>query len=141
MNPLRTTKVGITGSRDGMRGQQAKLLVQLMGMYRRCEFHHGDCVGVDKDGYDLASYMWCKTVAHPPTDPKLRAFTESDVILPPEPYMIRNQAIVDAVDVLIVVPAGPAVDNPRSGTWATFRMAMRRGITVHLLMPGGASHG
>jgi hypothetical protein len=86
----------------------------------------------------VAHYYQSTTIAHPPSDPYLRAFAASDVILPERPYLARNQDIVDAVDTLIVVPSGAEADNPSSGTWATYRMAMRRGITIHLLMPGSA---
>ena len=68
-------------------------------------------------------------VIHPPVDSRYRAhcaqmggkFTE----LSPKPYLKRNHDIVDACDALIVLPKDPEKKELRSGTWATYRYALK----------------
>jgi len=39
--------------------------------------------------------------------------------------------------VLVAIPDGLEEDQPRSGTWATIRMARRKGILVVVMEPEG----
>lgn len=57
----------------------------------------------------------------------------------PRPYLVRNQHVVDASDVVIACPR--RVEwwlVPRSGTAATIRMAERAGRPVAIVLPTGA---
>ena len=120
-------KIGITATRKGANELQLFWLEsKLRQLYKPGgEFHHGDCIGGDAQGFEIAKAIGYKTVAHPPECDRYRAFTESDIILPPRPYMSRNYAIVITVDRLLVVPHDWEDKERRSGTWATKRMAQR----------------
>ncbi|KKN46314.1 hypothetical protein LCGC14_0674310 [marine sediment metagenome] len=129
-------KVGITGSRYGWNAMQAESFRTLMGGLRVSEFHYGDCVGVDEDSFD---WVTCNmnstlTVSHPPTITRFQAYTEPDETRPALPYMIRNRAIVDSVDLMVVIPRERS-ETRRSGTWTTWRYAKKKG-TLIVLMPG-----
>lgn len=104
------------------------------------EFHHGDCVGVDADAHAIVDDLIPRVfiIVHPPTDPRLRAFCMPTIgdILAPLPYLDRNKAIVEAVDLLIAVP-NTATEELRSGTWQTIRYATGRCQTTRIIMPSG----
>jgi hypothetical protein len=135
-----TIHIGITGTRAGCtRRQRVALLDALDKVFmsgdRRVFFHFGDCVGVDEEAFRIVKQLGFITVSHPPTNPKFHASCKADIIHHPRPYLTRNQDIVDAVSKLFVVPSGPEADNPRSGTWATYRMAVRAGVKTVVIEP------
>lgn len=134
-----TVHIGITGTRNGWsKTQREGVYDQLHDVYDRggrMFFHFGDCVGVDEQSFVMARKFGFITVSHPPTDPKLRAWCNADVVHHPRSYLERDQDIVDAVTLLIVVPSGPESDNPRSGTWATYRMAVKAWVETVVIMP------
>jgi hypothetical protein len=100
---------------------------------------------VDAEAHEVAWLLGYQIVVHPPVNLKHRAWVEqsdfwepsSDVVLPEQEYLVRNHAIVETVEHLIVVPAGPERDSPRSGSWWTYRAALRMGVPVTLIMPPG----
>lgn len=135
-----TIHIGITGTRNGCTerqriGVQAQLEQHWDGSLGTAFFHHGDCVGVDEESQRWAREFGYVAVGHPPTYSNLRAWTTNEINFPAKPYMVRNQEIVDAVSTLIVVPSGPEAENPRSGTWATYRMAVRAGVETVVIQP------
>lgn len=74
-----------------------------------------------------------RIVIHPPGDPKLRAFCEGAYrVMPPQPYLQRNHAIVDASEILFALPLEAERELQRSGTWATIRYARKRGVEVRI---------
>lgn len=120
--------VGITGTREGCTHAQYRELQQLLEDLM--EVHggvllHGDCVGVDAEAHLIGRRLGYEIEIFPPTDPKHRAFLMGDYNHPKKSYKDRNQDIVNACSVLVVVPQGPEEANPRSGTWQTYRMAQR----------------
>jgi|SRR3970040_153346 len=125
-------KVGFTGTRKGLSSIQLTQLVKLIRELDTTELHHGDCFGADVDAHQVASMLGIKRIIHPPSDPKLRAFCNSGIILPEKPYIERNHDIVDATEVLI---AGPEVqvESIRSGTWATVRYARSLSKKIYIL--------
>jgi hypothetical protein len=129
-------RIGFTGGRRAPTDAQVWWLTRVMGnldasgFTAKFEFHHGDCVGKDELGHNLAKKFGWKVVVHPPSDPRLRAFCTGDVILPPKPYLDRDFDIVCAAEFLFAVPDGLEENMPRSGTWATVRMARSRGIPI-----------
>ena len=129
-------KVGITGSRHGWNAAQAQDFRTLMGGLRVSEFHYGDCVGVDEAAFNwvTGNMKDTRTVSHPPTIDAHRAFTKADLTWRPMPYLIRNRAIVNSVDLLVVAPLERS-ETRRSGTWTTWRYAKKKG-TLIVLMPG-----
>ncbi|MCI0564350.1 MAG: hypothetical protein MN733_38245 [Nitrososphaera sp.] len=130
--------VGFTGTQEGMTLWQKEklegLLVELLhegGEY----FHHGDCTGADAQAHDIALGLGYKVVLHPPENPIKRAWCESAiVVMAPEPYLERNQKIVDACDPMIAAPKEEQ-EQLRSGTWSTVRRAQKKGCSLYILRP------
>lgn len=135
-------KVGFTGTQSGMKVKQAKaLLKQLKRLMSDStnEFHHGDCIGADKEAHDIVvEYLGCGIVIHPPENNVKRAFCKSGNILKicdQKEYLARNRDIVDQTDILVACPKGP--EERRSGTWSTVRYAKKVGRRVIIIMPDG----
>lgn len=133
-------KVGFTGTRKGMTRQQMHGLYAMLQMAKAdelgpklAEFHHGDCIGADYEANIIATVLGFFTQAHPPTDEKARAFCKCDQVWAAHPYMIRNGNIVDACDMLFAAPYDEEIVSPRSGTWATIRMAREANKKVVML--------
>lgn len=120
--------LGVTGTRHDhlLNGRQRMKLASFLEENKVSELHHGDCLGWDVLAFFFCNILSIRTVAHPPLDERFRAFTKSDLILPPKEYLDRNKDIVDAVDFLIAAPDGP--ERLRSGTWSTVRYAKKTGV-------------
>lgn len=134
--------IGITGSRAGCTPAQYACLASYLRHPTTTVVHHGDCVGVDAEAHTIAGEAGKAIVVHPPTDTKLRAWMTGSIHKPattflPAPYIERNHAIVDACDRLLAVVAQPEATQPRSGTWATVRYAVRTGKPVTIIWPDG----
>ena len=127
------TVAGFSGTRDGMTAWQCDNLLTELKILGIEELHHGDCIGADQQAFLIASFLEIKTVAHPPSSPLLRAFTNSNEVLPKKPYLERNRDIVDASECLIV---GAKQDYPqeRGGTWYTYRYAQNMGKMCSVLL-------
>jgi hypothetical protein len=142
-------RVGVTGTRHGLTHRQYVELAGFASLLQEShldgvELHHGAQTGADT----AADSMWARhgvgsiivypgpdggaeTIPRIPDDPR-RTWRA------PEPYLARNRAIVDAIDLLIALPAVANEADPRarrSGTWATVRYARRSGITTVLIYP------
>lgn len=132
--------VGVTGSRFGLSIHQrdaADLMLRGLQLITGAEeFHHGDCVGVDAEVAEIARGLGYRLVAHPPTNPALRAYVPSDVVHQPAEYMTRNRYIVDGIDILLGYP-DTRYERQRSGTWATIRYARRMGRHRMVVDPDG----
>ena len=117
-------KIGITGTRNGMTPEQSMVFAGMIGHGCFDEFHHGDCIGVDDGAAKMVAHMWGENFvhSHPPLSNALRAYSPSGTILPALPYLRRNRKIVEATDILIVVP-NSFVMTQRSGTWHCYRQA------------------
>jgi hypothetical protein len=138
------TKLGFTGTQHGMTDIQAQIVFDEMMMYGRMEdaiteAHHGCCVGADAQFDAMLAYMDKSVVVHghPPLNTTKMAQCDVDVMHEPLDYLVRNRAIVDAVDTLFAAPKGE--EELRSGTWSTVRYARRKGINIRIIMPNGAS--
>ena len=118
--------IGVTGSRNWASQHAIDRLCDFLIENDVTEFHHGDCVGWDHIAWGFANAYGAKTVAHPPDIDTFRAFTKSNIVLPPKPYLDRNKDIVNSVDFLIAAPDGP--EKVRSGTWSTIRYAKSVGV-------------
>lgn len=118
-------KVGVTGSRNGWTIQQEVRFNNLILDYIVDEFHHGDCVGVDEQSVGLIREYFGEVIhTHPPLNSSKRAHVGGRLYVPKE-YIERNHDIVDAVDMLFVIPATKH-EVLRSGTWATLRYALKQ---------------
>jgi len=130
-------EMGVTGTRTGAtpaQFEQIKIQLELVQPYR---FHHGDCIGVDIEAAWLARVGGAYIIGHPPTDPKHRAYFDSDEEWHEAPYLERNHDIVDTVELLLVVPLTPD-ERLRSGTWATYRYAVDQSLDICRIFPDGS---
>ena len=131
-------KIGFTGTRNVPTAKQKRaldvLLMRLDGEFDITEVSHGDCKGSDKNFHDTVRSLLpgVKINVYPPTDKKHRAFCYGDITHKEMEYLDRNQAIVDNSDILIATPKESS-EILRSGTWATIRMAKKKGMPVHIL--------
>lgn len=131
--------VGVTGTQQGMTDEQSNIVSRWLTELQPHSLHHGDCVGVDSHVHTLARALCPDTVivSHPPSNEYKRAFRDADVVLPAREYLDRNQDIVDACDLMIVVPEQDH-EILRSGTWATYRRAKKRaGLLILVVWPDG----
>jgi len=131
--------IGFTGTSKGANPLQKKTLCRFLDTFIEeigCEFHHGDCVGADAYAAEVAFKKGFFVVCHPPSNDRKRAFAMSNEILPPLSYMVRNQAIVDAADILVAIPKEKD-EILRSGTWATIRRARKKKIPIYIILPNG----
>ena len=99
-------------------------------------FRHGDAIGADAIGHNIAVELGYHIIIYPPTNPHYRAFCQSDNIEPTADYIKRNHNFVDRSTLLLAVPNGNK-EMLRSGTWATVRYARKKGIEIRILYPDG----
>lgn len=127
-------KIGITGTREGMTEYQAIELYKLLLDLKGTEFHHGDCNGVDVQAAALAKTLGYKIVCYPPKSTEEQGFFGGDVVHEPAGYMERDRAIVDACDILIVVPKHTEW-QPKGGTWYTHDYAQKKNKPYNIIWP------
>lgn len=133
-------KLGFTGTQVGMTPMQLLRVAQYIAENDISEAHMGDCIGADKQFYELIAmanknkiFPWITTIGHIPNYDSKRAFCKYDVTREPKPYLDRNHDIVDESWFLIGTPKEKE-EQLRSGTWATIRYAKkldRRGMIVY----------
>jgi hypothetical protein len=134
--------VGITGTREGMNERQRQEVRQVLhdlayeagrdGIVPH--FHHGDCRGVDVQAAAMAREFGYVIVCHPPKLTEEQGYFGGNIIHPPKGYLERDRAIVDAVDVLLVVPKENEW-QPRGGTWYTHDYAVKMDVPVSIFYP------
>jgi len=130
---------GFTGTQAGMTPAQKETLKTFLIEKARggVVFHHGDCLGADTEAADIADGEKMLIIKHPPLDQSKQAFNPHFLQeMPPLPYLESNRAIVDACELLIAAPKSDR-EETRSGTWATVRYAVIKGISVYILMQKG----
>lgn len=132
--------IGITGTRDILYvedNRQIKLhhMLYSLKVLSEAEYlHHGDCLGVDAMSHDASKELGYKIVIHPPLTRAHQAFKFGcHELRQAQGYKKRNQAIIDASDILIALPKNKNDIDPRSGTSMTINMAKRKGIPIILL--------
>jgi hypothetical protein len=132
--------VGFTGTRKGMTERQRAQVIRFLRDNMPEEIHHGDCIGADAQ---FARLVWWQfraitIVSHPPLDPTYRAYAPSNIIMPAQPYLKRDEAIVHDSDYLIATPRQHV--KPKSlrgeGTWWTVDFATGR-IPLSIFYPDG----
>lgn len=129
--------LGITGTRKGLSEKQFDLVKEFVKENSSVTvFHHGDCIGVDVQIATLIEHylpdVWI--VSHP-SKGSTRAHGPANEIMRPKDYLVRDQDNVNASDYLWACPKGAEI--VRSGTWATVRMARKKGIPITIVMPDG----
>lgn len=121
--------VGFTGSRMGLnQNQVVKVTAKLceLGKDKIDYGLHGDCVGADVTFDYICKTLGIKTWIKPgyhkdPSQTLLRAFCTSDKIDPPDKFLSRDRAIVNACDYLIACPLD--LKNIGGGTIYTINYA------------------
>lgn len=133
--------VSFTGTRKRISLSQEALLLDLLNAESFTEYHHGDCIGADKQFHDLIvsrlknCYSHNALFIHPPKDNKHRAFCKEGTILPEKPYLERNKDIVDASSLLIAMPhKDDEINKQRSGTWSTIRYAKKQKKDIIIIL-------
>lgn len=132
-------KLGFTGTREGMTIPQRLKVNALLERLQPLEVHHGDCVGSDRDFHVIVSKR-VRTVAHPATGSKLRAFCDADEIREPKPPLERDRDIVNECHGLLATPRFMS-EEQRSGTWYTTRYALRCSKPAWIVWPDGSVTG
>lgn len=127
-------KIGITGTREGMTEWQFKEVRKVLSELRGDSFHHGDCNGVDVQAADIAKSLGYTIVCYPPKSTEEQGHFGGDVVHAPAGYLERDRAIVDACDVLIVVPKQMEW-QPKGGTWYTHDYAKKTGKPFSVIWP------
>ena len=135
-------KIGITGTRHGWTPEQEKTFNAWICQQDIEEFHHGDCNGVDAQAAEVVEALYALYVihCHPPLETKWRAFFGGGTIYKKRAYIKRNHDIVDAVDVVVVIPKTPNEVARGSGTWATYRYACQMCKRTILIRPDGVMY-
>lgn len=131
-------RVGFTGTQLGMVPIQVRILTEFLEEIAgdMSEFHHGDCVGADRQAHDIVRRVAprCLIHGHPPLDPKKRAFCGFDRCEDPKPYLVRNRRIVDFTSYLVGAP-GQVREIVRSGTRSTIRYARTLERPMLIVLP------
>ncbi len=122
-------QICFSGSRNGMSEHQKSEVRQFLTTLNMdgVTFHHGDCVGADKEFHDIIRELFpaCKIVIHPPSLNVMRAFCSGDESREKSDYLIRNRKMVNECTMLIACP------SPSSkGTKYTIDYAKLRGVYV-----------
>src|ERR1039457_4711407 len=104
--------------------------------------HHGQCIGSDCEAAEVAYELGFTIIAHPgylPKNPSWKgsrgSFDKNHTTFPEKPFLVRDQDIVDASEILIATPAQKN-EVLRSGTWATIRYG-EKSKPVIIIFPDG----
>jgi hypothetical protein len=129
-------KIGVTGTREGATIEQIDQITEFLQLHQGAdnEFHHGDCLGVDVEAAAIAKELGYRIVCHPPISPEQRGFFVGDETRVPAGYLERDRAIVEATDLLLVVPLQTEW-QPKGGTWYTHDYAVKRNKPVKIFYP------
>lgn len=133
--------VGVTGTRQGLTPAQAERGTKLLSGILQWtastpEIHHGDCQGADAEMHDIAKALGYRTVSHPPTIGRYRAYRVADETWPPRAYLVRNDDIVNCTNILLAFPK-ESEESRFGGTWHTVRYARKLGKRVVIVWPDG----
>ena len=133
--------VAFTGTHTGMTYRQCLAVKQLLQELRPDVVHHGDCLGADAQFDAFAAIECIRRVAHPchlrgRREETYRAFCRAEMVHKPLAPLARNRGIVSRCQTLIAAPR-TAVEELRSGTWATVRYARQAGLRVLVVNPDG----
>lgn len=139
----RVIQLGVTGTRSGMNKHQKQAVCSFFDVLymlpsAKVDVHHGDCVGADVEFAEIAESYGCRIICHPPVDSKLRGWYTSTETVEPKTYFARNRDIVDASDMLFVVPWQTEWQS-NGGTWYTHDYAKKQKRFLMIVWPDRAS--
>jgi hypothetical protein len=130
-------RVGFSGSRRGMTGEQSRALRLSLASLGDAVLHRGDAVGADAEAHEQAVALGWSVIIHPPINEAWRARKAASEERAPKPYLVRNRDIVDETELLVAAPAD-AVEQLQPGTWSTVRYARRLGRPISIIRPDGS---
>lgn len=126
------TDIALTGTRHGMSTLQLDAVKLILSDYKNLGaevFRHGDCPGADVEAAAIAQKLGYDIIIHPgPSGVGSKANLRHSVL----PFLERNRAMVNATQYLLVAPF-KNLQIMRSGTWATFRYALKIGCPYTIL--------
>ena len=100
-------------------------------------FHHGCCVGADREAATIAEET-CNIVEHPgPEEDHRQTRPRHAERRAPKGHLARNRDIVNECDLLIATPFERA-EQQRGGTWYTIRYARKVGKPLLIVFPDGS---
>jgi predicted Rossmann fold nucleotide-binding protein DprA/Smf involved in DNA uptake len=137
--------LGFTGTRDIVTGAQLRWLYGFLDdSVSEGEIeavHHGACVGADFEMHTACLERGIAVVVHPPIKTAFLAVEcikqglSGVTVLPAEPYLNRDRAIVGASSALVALPS--KVESAGGGTWYTVNYAARLGKPAVIVHPSG----
>ncbi len=141
---------GFTGSRKGVRhkgeltaqGLRLRQLITILGKKYaggklQPKFHHGMCIGGDKEAGRMARIAGFWVVGHPPIDTTYLAKCIVHEKMPAKGYIPRNHDIARSSKVVIATPKETLEQQRGSGTWATIRFCIKQKIPLAVIWPNG----
>lgn len=132
--------IAFTGTRRGMTPQQRlafSIWIRDEREHNEITLHHGMCIGADAHAHRIAEAHSCLTHGYPPINQDHADMSLNvDFIAEPGDFLIRDQWLIDASEILVAAPKG-FEEERRSGTWATVRYARRSGKPVVMIWPDG----
>lgn len=133
--------IGFTGTRAGMTRPQRELFTKVIVYLGTKLFVHGDCTGSDEQAHDIVRLVspGTRIAIWPPLNPKNRAYKQGDTVHPPEPYLARNDNIVNDVERMIATPKGMSEEHQGSGTWHAIHYTLEVNKPLMIIWPNGNS--
>lgn len=129
--------VGFTGTRKGMTDAQANAVRVILSELKPKQVHHGDAVGADAQFHGINAALGIAIVVHPPLNVTWQAHLKGRITHTPQPYHVRNKAILDASDVVIAAPGITREVVRGSGVWCMIRHCRTRHIPLVIIYPEG----
>lgn len=135
------SKIGFIGTRHGMSESQKAAFEEFIQSKEFTEFHHGDCIGSDKQAHEIVDHFRkdsqkdIKIIGHPPKSQKTRAYCDFDIEMIPDTFYNRNHHIIEATDIFVANP--DVSERVKSGTWDSIRYARRMKKSVYIIHKSG----
>lgn len=132
------TRIGFTGSRNGMTDAQKELLTEVLATNGMTSFVHGGATGADTEAHDIAS--WVPITVMPgcdkngvPRNPREWGDADVEKALP---FLVRNLRIINDSDMMVACPDS-MMEIGRSGTWSTIRQTRKKRVPLVIIFPDG----
>ncbi len=126
------TDVGISGTRHGANPHQLIMIKVALINYKERgakNFRHGDCAGVDVEAAVIARRLGYYIIKHPGP---VGVGSYADETFGPMSFLDRNKVIARMSDVILIVPHTNK-EVLRSGTWSTYRYALKMDIPIRMV--------
>ena len=117
-----------------------KTMIELRDNQGMKVFHHGGCIGADREAHNIVHDLGYLIYVHPCDIKDKQAVLPDNTVLglfEEKPPLVRNKDIVKACDFLVAIP-GTRDERVRSGTWATIRQARKMRCDHKIIYPSGA---